>query len=253
MVPVFLPSVLSVSAVACRFGASSVSVRPSSRALAGFVFAAGFRSYASAGLFARWWAPRLPSACRGCAVRRSGGFFVVSVPVLAASVPVACWGGLAVSGVGSPPACRAAVVAGGVWAPSGGPPAGPAPAPAPASVSRPLSRPSVSAGASGRPARRAAPASSGVPCGPVFPSRSLAVAWAVACGVAVSSVGAAVAFVPGGGWCAPGVGAPVGSSCAFCQRLGQCSGLPAGGGSRCPRFAPGPRWPVAAPRPRSLF
>ncbi len=111
-----LPSVSVVSRSACRLAASGFAVRQSSRALGGFVAAVGFRRSALAAEFARRWAVQLPAACSGCVIRRSGSYFVVSVPVLPASAPARCRAGGVVSVVGSPPACRSAVASGGVWA-----------------------------------------------------------------------------------------------------------------------------------------
>ena len=110
-----LPSVSSVSRSACRLGSSGFSVRPSSRALGGFVAAVGFSRPALAAQFARYWAPLLPSVCRGCAVRRSGGLSWVSVPVLPASAPAVVRSGTPVVALGSPPSVRSAVAGGGVW------------------------------------------------------------------------------------------------------------------------------------------
>ena len=84
----FLFPIVSGSAVGC--GASSWFVRASSRSLSGFVLVASFRSCAAASAFARRWAVRLPAACRGCAVRRSGASWSVSVPVW--SVPLSLCG-----------------------------------------------------------------------------------------------------------------------------------------------------------------
>ena len=111
-----LPSVSFISRCACRFAASGFCVRPSSHGLGGFVAAVGFASGSLSGQFARFVAPRLPRRCGGVFVRRSGGLFWVSVPVLPASVPALCRSGSPVSAVGSPPAVRSAVVSGGVWA-----------------------------------------------------------------------------------------------------------------------------------------
>lgn len=111
-----LPSVSTVSRSACLAGSSAFAVRPSVRALGGFSAAVGFRRPDLAGQFARSWAVRLPAACGGCVVKRAGGMAWVSVPVLPASAPAACRQGSPVAVVGSPPACRAAVAAGGVWA-----------------------------------------------------------------------------------------------------------------------------------------
>lgn len=68
-------------------GASRWFVRSSARSLSGFVLVASFASASAARLFAARWAVRLPVACRGCAVRRSGSLWAVSVPV--SSVPAA--------------------------------------------------------------------------------------------------------------------------------------------------------------------
>ena len=87
-VPVFLFPVVSGSAVGC--GASSWLVRASSRSASGFVLVASFSSCAAASAFARRWAVRLPAVCRGCAVRRSGASWCVSVPVW--SVPLSLCG-----------------------------------------------------------------------------------------------------------------------------------------------------------------
>lgn len=111
-----LPSVSSVSRSACRLGSSGFAVRPSFRALGGFVAAVGFARPALAAQFARHWAANLPAACRGCAVRRSGGLSWVSVPVLPASAPAVVRQGSPVSAVGSPPSVRSAVASGGAWA-----------------------------------------------------------------------------------------------------------------------------------------
>ncbi len=110
-----LPNVSGVSKTACRFGSSGFAVRPSPHGLGGFVAAVGFRRSAYAALFARFWAPQLPAGCKGCVVRRGGGLFWVSIPVLPASVPAVCRAGSPICAVGSPPACRQAVAAGGIW------------------------------------------------------------------------------------------------------------------------------------------
>ena len=68
-------------------GAASWFVRSSARSLSGFVLVASFASAAAARSFAARWAVRLPAACCGCAVRRCGSLWAVSVPV--SSVPAA--------------------------------------------------------------------------------------------------------------------------------------------------------------------
>lgn len=110
-----LPSVSSVSRSACRFASSGFAVRPSARALGGFVAAVGFARPALAAQFARHWALLLPAACRGCVVRRSGGLSWVSVPVLPASAPAVVRSGAPLVALGSPPSVRSAVTGGGVW------------------------------------------------------------------------------------------------------------------------------------------
>ena len=110
-----LPSVSVISRSACLLGSSGFSVRPSSRALGGFVAAVGFSRPALAAQFARHWAALLPAVCRGCAVRRSGGLSWVSVPVLPASTPAVVRSGASVVALGSPPSVRSAVAGGGVW------------------------------------------------------------------------------------------------------------------------------------------
>ena len=110
-----LPSVAIVSRSACRLGSSGFAVRPSVHGLGGFVSAVGFARPDLAAQFARFWAVRLPAGCGGCVIKRAGGMAWVSVPVLPASVPVACRQGAPVAVVGSPPACRAAIASGGVW------------------------------------------------------------------------------------------------------------------------------------------
>lgn len=112
-----LPSLSTLSKSACLLGASGFCVRPSVRGLAGFVVSVGFRRQTQAALFARSWAARLPSACKGCALKRAGAFVWVSVPVLPASVPAVVRRGAGpLWVVGAPPACRRAVAAGGPWA-----------------------------------------------------------------------------------------------------------------------------------------
>lgn len=123
-----LPSVLSVSRLACRLGASAVSCRASVRALGGFVLCVGFRSGAAAGRAARRFAALLPSRCRGVRVRRHGGFLWLSVPVIPGSVPAIVAAGVPLSSFGSPPSVRSSVVSSPAWA------AAPAPAPASSGV-----------------------------------------------------------------------------------------------------------------------
>ncbi len=113
--PASLPSVSLVSRSACCLGSSGFAVRPSSRALGGFVAAVGFARPALAAQFARYWAPLLPSVCRGCAVRRFGRLSWVSVPVLPASAPAVVRSGAPLVAVGSPSSVRSAVAGGGVW------------------------------------------------------------------------------------------------------------------------------------------
>ncbi len=79
----------------------------------------------------------------------------------------------------------------------------------------------------------------------VFPSHTLARAWAVACGVSVAEAGASVQVVPDG-FSVPCSG-PVRVSCLFCVRLGRCSRSP---GPKC-GFCPGKWWPQ--PKQQSLF
>lgn len=110
-----LPSLSALSRSACRLGASGFACRPSQRALGGFVAVAAFSSAVSAGLFAKSWGAVLPVRCRGCVVRFSGGLAWVSVPVLPASAPSAVRAGAPLVAVGSPPAVRSAIAAGGVW------------------------------------------------------------------------------------------------------------------------------------------
>ena len=110
-----LPSVATVSRSACRLGSSGFAVRQSARALGGFVAVAGFATPAAASSFARGWAIALPRGCNGCVVRRAGGLAWVSVPVLPASAPALVRRGSPLAVCGSPPACRSAVAAGGVW------------------------------------------------------------------------------------------------------------------------------------------
>jgi len=75
---------------------------------------------------------------------------------------------------------------------------------------------------------------------PVFPSRVLARAWAVACGVPVALAGAAVVGRPGA-WSSVS-GPPVQVSCLFCSRLGGCAPLAPGPGCG---FRPSRHWPVS--------
>lgn len=147
-----LSSLPSLSRSACRLGASLFSCRVSSRALGGFVAVAGFRGSASASAFSRLCAASLPALCGGCVVRFVGGLFLVSVPVLPASVPFLVRAGAGpVCCVGAPPAVRASFLAGGVWSVWG--PAFPAPPgrgaafPAPFSVPAGLVRACAGAGA----------------------------------------------------------------------------------------------------------
>ena len=123
-----LPSVAVASAWACRFGASGFSLRPSARALGGFVAVASFRRCWSAFRFARFVAPLLPGRCRGVVARVAGpsGRCVVSVPVCASSVPAAVLAGGSLSLAGSPPAVRLAFLASAAWRPAP-PPVRPAP------------------------------------------------------------------------------------------------------------------------------
>jgi hypothetical protein len=83
---------------------------------------------------------------------------------------------------------------------------------------------------------------------PVFPSRSLARAWAVACGSSPSLSGAGVVGSLGA-WSSV-VGPPVRSSCLFCLRLGQCD--KGGPGVDC-GFLPSRWWPVQVPKQLALF
>jgi len=76
-----LVSLVRCSASAAGAAFAGCFVRSSSRALSGAVCVSAFSSRAVAAQFARVWAGRLPSRC-GCAVRRAGGLFVVSVPVV---------------------------------------------------------------------------------------------------------------------------------------------------------------------------
>lgn len=125
-----LPSLGAVSRLACCQAASFFSCRPSSRALGGFVAVAGFRRAAAASLFAARWAVRLPFSCRGCVVRSSGGFWLVSVPVLACSVPALVAGGVVLSVFGAPPFVRRVVASSSAWGVlPAAPPSPPAPAP----------------------------------------------------------------------------------------------------------------------------
>lgn len=114
-----LPSVSVASAWACRFGASGFSLRPSSRALGGFVAVASFRRCWPAFRFARFVAGLLPGRCRGVVVRVAGpsGRCVVSVPVCASSVPAAVLAGGSLSLAGSPPAVRRAFLSSPAWLP----------------------------------------------------------------------------------------------------------------------------------------
>lgn len=116
-----------LSAIACRFGASGFGCRPSSRGLGGFVAVLGFKSLACANLAARVCALSLPARCGGCVVRRSGPWFLVSVPVLPASVPASVRRGASLWRVGAPPALRLAFLAGGVWGIWAAPVCAPAP------------------------------------------------------------------------------------------------------------------------------
>lgn len=237
-----LPSVSVVSRAACRAGASGFAVRPSSRGLGGFVAAVGFRRPAFAAAFAASFAAVLPAVCRGCVVAVSGGLSWVSVPVLPASVPAVVRSGAPLVAVGSPPAVRAAFLAGGVWS------VWPAPFPAPPGrgAAWPV-RPAPGARrlafaaffALGWPLPPRAPRAAL----PVFGSRVLARAWAVACGSAASCSPAA----GGGGWVsAPGPALV--PSCLFCGLLGACVSPPgAGCGFRPWRSLPG--WPAAVPSP----
>ena len=244
-----LPSVSSVSSVGCRFGASLFACRVSARALGGFVCVVGFRSFASASLFSVAVAAWLPPVCGGVVARRSscGRLWLCSVPVLPASAPALVRSGAGpVSAVGSPSAVRSAVAAGGVWSVW--------PAPFPAPVGRGSAFPVPP---SPSPSRRVvfaaslalgfAPSAFLPPRAPVFGSRLLARAWAVACGVPVSSCGAAVRVVSGGfsSSCGPAVSV----SCVFCVRLGLCGVSRGGAGCRFAPFLSLPGWPPASPRP----
>lgn len=237
-----LPSVSSVSAAGCRLGASGFSVRPSSRGLGGFVAAVGFRSSSSASLLAARLGSCLPACCGGCVVRFLGGLFWVSVPVLPASVPavVRSSGGPLVV-VGSPPAVRSAVVGGGLWsvwpspfpAPPGRGSAFPAPPVRPAPGSRRLRVAAFFAGQLPAPSPRL----------PVFGSRVLARAWAVACG---SSPFCSPS--PCGGWVSAS-GPAVAPSCLFCGLLGACASLRPGAGCGFRPWLSLPGWPAGVPAP----
>jgi len=106
-------SVSLVSRFACLFGCSAFGARPSAHSFTGFVAVAGFRSPRQASRFARWAAS---SVGRSVFVRHFSGLRWVSVPVLPSSVPVAVRRGAPVFALGSPPACRAGVASGGIWA-----------------------------------------------------------------------------------------------------------------------------------------
>ena len=81
------PSVSSIVWSAFRSGSLwGVRVRPSSRSRSGVVVVLGFSAHASAATFAARWAGRLGLSV---VVRRTGGFWCVSVPV-AGCVPF--WG-----------------------------------------------------------------------------------------------------------------------------------------------------------------
>jgi len=144
-----LPFASCVSRSACCRGASGFGVRPSLRAVSGFVAVAGFARSVAAAAFAAAWSVRLPSVCRGVRLRRAGRLWWVSVPVSAASVPAAVLSGAPVVAVGSPPAVRASFAS--------SLPAAPAPSPAPA-PSRRLSVAAVLAGAWPAPVAPALPA-----------------------------------------------------------------------------------------------
>ena len=115
-----LPSLAALSRSACRWGASSFSVRPSSRAASGFVAVVGFRACWGGFAFSRFWALRVPRACRGVVCRVSGpsGRVAVSVPVCASSVPAAVLAGGSLSLSGSPPAVRRAFLSSPAWLPA---------------------------------------------------------------------------------------------------------------------------------------
>lgn len=112
-----LPSLSSVSALSCLIGASGFGCRPSSRGLGGFVAVVGFRRRSLASVAAGRFASLLPACCGGCVVRfcSRSGLFVVSVPVLPASVPAVVRRGSSLWFVGAPPALRSSFMSGGVW------------------------------------------------------------------------------------------------------------------------------------------
>ena len=82
---------VSQSASAAGSHLAGCFIRNSSHSLSGCVCVVSFFSRSVAAQFARAWAARLPMRC-GCKVRRAGGLFCVSVPVLVLSR--ACKGGV---------------------------------------------------------------------------------------------------------------------------------------------------------------
>ena len=78
-----IPSLSHLSLSLDGFGPflGAFTVRRSVRSLSGWVCVLSFPSVPAAGAFARFWAPRLPVRCHGCAVRRAGAVWSVSVPV----------------------------------------------------------------------------------------------------------------------------------------------------------------------------
>lgn len=205
-----VPSLGAVSRSACCFAASFFSCRPSARALGGFSVAAGFRSVVLARRFAALWAAVLPSRCRGCLVRwvpsPGAGLFVVSVPVLASSVPAAVAAGVALSVFGAPPVVRRVVSSSPVWS------LAPAPAPVPSSR-RAVFAASLALGFSPASALppAPAPAPAGLPLVGFSGSRSLPSSFAPLVGALVASVGASGRGVAVG--CAAGADLLVRSAC----------------------------------------
>jgi len=82
---------------------------------------------------------------------------------------------------------------------------------------------------------------------PVFPSRTLARAWAVACGVPVSEADRYVCGVSGA-WRSV-QGPSKGPNCLFCKRLGRCDREP---NFKC-GFQPSKWWPEKQAKQKKLF
>ncbi|MDZ7759484.1 MAG: hypothetical protein U5L00_04410 [Desulfovermiculus sp.] len=71
----------------CSWSASAYALRFSQFSISGYVACVGFWSFAQAKRLAVYAAPRLPPVCKGVRMRKGGGMWWVSVPVVPESVP----------------------------------------------------------------------------------------------------------------------------------------------------------------------